>query len=94
MRAGPNPFVQRTRAIGDSLMKAGFTAGSDFWQCDGQFSSNVDILPHAKRHAENYNALFCDGHVSAMLPEVLFDPSKAAAMWNYDHQPHAELWSP
>ena len=81
-------------AMGDSLMKAGFTAGSDFWQCGGRYSSQIAHLPYALRHGKSYNALFCDGHVSAMLPEVLFAPSKTAAMWNYDHQPHSELWSP
>ena len=81
-------------AIGDTLMKAGFTAGSDLWQCGGLFSSEVARLPYASRQIKNYNALFCDGHVSAVRPDVLFDPSKSAAMWNYDHQPHTELWTP
>ena len=44
------------------------------------------------RHGKNYNQLFCDGHVSAMDPWVLFDPTKTASMWNYDHQPHPEWW--
>jgi prepilin-type N-terminal cleavage/methylation domain-containing protein/prepilin-type processing-associated H-X9-DG protein len=46
------------------------------------------------RHGKTYNLLFCDGHVTAMNPWVLFDPSKTAAMWNADHQPHPELWVP
>jgi prepilin-type processing-associated H-X9-DG protein len=44
------------------------------------------------RHGKNYNQLFCDGHVSSMRPWVLFNPTNTAAMWNYDHQPHPELW--
>ena len=40
------------------------------------------------------NQLYCDGHVSAINPEALFNPSNTAAMWNYDHQPHPELWWP
>jgi prepilin-type processing-associated H-X9-DG protein len=81
-------------AIGDSLMKAGVQGGYDLWQCGGRFASNVAALPYVLRHERNYNALFCDGHVSAMSPEVLFNPSKTAALWNYDHQPHPELWTP
>jgi prepilin-type N-terminal cleavage/methylation domain-containing protein/prepilin-type processing-associated H-X9-DG protein len=46
------------------------------------------------RHGKNYNQLFCDGHVSAMDPWVLFDPTKTGTMWNYDHQPHPEWWLP
>jgi len=47
-----------------------------------------------KRHGKNYNQLFCDGHVAAMSPFILFNPTNTAPMWNYDHQPHPELWSP
>ena len=46
------------------------------------------------RHGKNYNQLFCDGHVSAMNPWVLFNPTNTARMWNYDHEPHPELWPP
>lgn len=48
----------------------------------------------AVRHGKNYNASFCDGHVSEMDPSVLYNPTNSAAMWNYDHQPHPELWYP
>jgi prepilin-type processing-associated H-X9-DG protein len=44
------------------------------------------------RHGKNYNQLFCDGHVSSMSPWVLFNPTNTAPLWNYDHQPHPELW--
>ncbi|MBI3851544.1 MAG: prepilin-type N-terminal cleavage/methylation domain-containing protein [Verrucomicrobia bacterium] len=47
-----------------------------------------------ERHGKNYNQLFCDGHVAAMNPWVLFNPTNTAPMWNYDHQPHPELWMP
>ena len=46
------------------------------------------------RHGKSYNQLFCDGHVAAMDPWVLFNPTNTAAMWNSDHQPHPELWRP
>lgn len=47
-----------------------------------------------KRHGKNYNQLYCDGHVGAMDPRILFNPTNSAALWNYDHEPHPELWSP
>jgi prepilin-type processing-associated H-X9-DG protein/prepilin-type N-terminal cleavage/methylation domain-containing protein len=46
------------------------------------------------RHGKNYNQAFCDGHVAAMSPEVLFNPTNSAPNWNYDHEPHQELWMP
>jgi prepilin-type processing-associated H-X9-DG protein/prepilin-type N-terminal cleavage/methylation domain-containing protein len=46
------------------------------------------------RHGKNYNVAFCDGHVAAMSPWLLFNPTNTARMWNYDHQPHPELWVP
>jgi len=46
------------------------------------------------RHGKNYNQLFCDGHVGALNPSFLFNPTNSAAMWNNDHQPHRELWYP
>jgi hypothetical protein len=45
-----------------------------------------------RRHGKNYNQLFCDVHVSAMNPWVLFNPTNTASMWNYDHEPHPESW--
>jgi prepilin-type N-terminal cleavage/methylation domain-containing protein/prepilin-type processing-associated H-X9-DG protein len=48
----------------------------------------------APRHGKNYNQFFCDGHVAAMSPWVLFNPTNSASMWNSDHKPHPELWFP
>jgi prepilin-type processing-associated H-X9-DG protein len=48
--------------------------------------------PLPQRHGKNYNQLFCDGHVASMNPWLLFNPTNTASMWNYDHQPHPELW--
>ena len=45
-----------------------------------------------KRHGKKYNQLYCDGHVDAMDPKILFNPTNSAALWNYDHEPHPELW--
>jgi prepilin-type N-terminal cleavage/methylation domain-containing protein/prepilin-type processing-associated H-X9-DG protein len=44
------------------------------------------------RHGKNYNQLLCDGHVSSMRTSIFFNPTNSAQMWNYDHQPHPELW--
>jgi prepilin-type N-terminal cleavage/methylation domain-containing protein/prepilin-type processing-associated H-X9-DG protein len=46
------------------------------------------------RHGKTYNQVFCDGHVTGMDPWVLFNPTNTARMWNYDHEPHPELWVP
>jgi prepilin-type N-terminal cleavage/methylation domain-containing protein/prepilin-type processing-associated H-X9-DG protein len=81
-------------AIGDSLMRVGTFGGSDDWRCGGPFSSALAASPYVLRHGKNYNQLYCDGHISAMSPSILFDPSKTAPLWNYDHQPHPELWKP
>ena len=55
-----------------------------------QFSSASWAFP--ARHGKNYNQLCCDGHIEAMAPSVLFNPSRTAARWNYDNQPHPETW--
>jgi prepilin-type N-terminal cleavage/methylation domain-containing protein/prepilin-type processing-associated H-X9-DG protein len=43
-------------------------------------------------HGKNYNQVYCDGHVGAMPPSVLFNPTNTATLWNRDHQPHPEFW--
>ena len=48
--------------------------------------------PLPRRHGKTYNQLFCDGHVAALDPWLLFDPTNSAARWNRDHHPHPELW--
>jgi len=65
-----------------------------FWgMACGQLRSDPVAFDPA-RHGKTYNQLFCDGHVTGMSPWTLFDPTKTASMWNYDNQPHAELWAP
>jgi len=67
--------------------------GGDWGMLCGDLHSNsADFDP--ARHGRNYNTVFCDGHVAGMDPWVQFNPSETAPMWNYDHQPHPELWSP
>ncbi len=61
------------------------------------FHATPDADPWAfgeQRHGKSYNQLFCDGHVSALNPWLLFNPTNTAPMWNYDHEPHPELWIP
>jgi prepilin-type N-terminal cleavage/methylation domain-containing protein/prepilin-type processing-associated H-X9-DG protein len=78
-------------AMGDTLRKPGWDEGSDFWRCGNQFAAVTRyILPHGG----NYNQLLCDGHVEATKPTVLFNRPDSAAIWNRDHQPHPELWTP
>lgn len=81
-------------AIGDSLMKVGMDGAQDVWVCHNVFGGDLVAAPYVLGHGKNYNQLLCDGHVAAMSPWVLFSPSNTAAMWNYDHQPHPELWTP
>jgi len=47
-----------------------------------------------QRHGTTYNQLFCDNHIAALNPWVLFNPTNTAALWNRDHQPHPEVWIP
>ncbi len=77
-------------AIGDSKFTAQILGGDDLWRCLDDSPITQYIFPHGR----NYNQLYCDGHVAAMSPSILFDPAKSAALWNYDHQPHSELWTP
>jgi prepilin-type N-terminal cleavage/methylation domain-containing protein/prepilin-type processing-associated H-X9-DG protein len=67
----------------------GGAGGWDYLEC-GLNSRSTPFDP--RRHGKNYNQLFCDGHVAALNPMVLFNPTNTALMWNYDHQPHPETW--
>ncbi len=83
-------------AIGESRWKEqgsqGTEGGHDYMFC-GIFRVNRGFMAFdPKRHGRTYNQLFCDGHVQAMSPWILFNPTNTAAMWNYDHQPHPEFW--
>ena len=81
--------------IGEARWKAqdnDLPGGHDFMQCGGTTVNRGPWAFDPARHGKNYNQLFCDGHVGAMSPWVLFNPTNTAAMWNYDHQPHPEFW--
>jgi prepilin-type N-terminal cleavage/methylation domain-containing protein/prepilin-type processing-associated H-X9-DG protein len=79
-------------AIGESrfMKQPGIVNSADC--VDGMFCGYLRIEPPTARHGEKYNQLFCDGHVAAMSPWILFNPTNTGAMWNNDHQPHRESW--
>ena len=86
-------------AIGESRWKPGNPAqkgGLDIMQCGliygPAWANKGPWAFDPARHGKSYNQLFCDGHVSTMSPWVLFNPTNAASIWNYDHQPHTEVW--
>jgi prepilin-type processing-associated H-X9-DG protein len=83
-------------AIGESRFLKGAVGQEPGGLCDMQCGMlSVSLLAFdPARHGKTYNQLFCDGHVAALNPFVLFNPTNTAPMWNYDHQPHPELWSP
>ncbi len=83
-------------AIGESRFLKGaadqYPGGLSDMQCGMLSVSQFAFNP--ARHGKTYNQFFCDGHVAALNPSILFNPTNSAARWNYDHQPHPELWSP
>jgi len=87
---GESRFLTADKVIvGTSSFGPG-PGGDDTLRCGIRFPTEPPFDP--ARHGKNYNQLFCDGHVSSMRPLVLFNPTNTASMWNYDHQPHSELW--
>ena len=89
-------------AIGESRFLSAQVNGISGGHCEmtcGLLSWNIGRGPmefafDPARHGKNYNQLFCDGHVTAINPWILFNPTNTAAMWNYDHEPHPEFWTP
>ena len=83
-------------SIGESrfLLNPAKEQAGGFWgMVCGRLHADAEAFDPA-RHGRKYNQAFCDGHVSGMNPWVLFDPTKTAVFWNYDHEPHPELWTP
>jgi prepilin-type N-terminal cleavage/methylation domain-containing protein/prepilin-type processing-associated H-X9-DG protein len=89
--------IGESRFLNSKVNGMGFgglaSLGGGWGMTCGQFRSKRYAFDPA-RHGKNYNQLFCDGHVDAMNPWVLFNPTNTARMWNYDHEPHPELWPP
>lgn len=63
------------------------------WQLipSGLNPKNTEAKPP---HADGYNLLFVDAHVSLVKRRDYLFPPRAAQNWNRDNQPHPELWSP
>jgi len=83
-------------SLGESRfrLKPGTKQAGGFWgMVCGRLHAEAEAFDPT-RHGKNYNQGFCDGHVSGMNPWVLFNPTNTGVMWNYDHQPHPELWTP
>src|ERR1039457_2145740 len=97
-----SPRRPRIPAVSEAKVKAPsemFAVGESRWMqaagvinnvdcVDGMFCGYLGKLPLLARHGKNYNQLFCDGHVGAMSPWRLFNPTNTAPLWNSDHQPH------
>ena len=48
----------------------------------------------APAHAQGYNILFADRHVSLVKRSDYLYPPRTAHSWNRDNQPHSEAWAP
>lgn len=85
-------------AIGESRLVNTTTTGASSREYEGY----DEMLPgtpsvgesrlNPLRHGKNYNQLFCDGHIEAIPPMILFNVTNNAVRWNNDHQPHSETW--
>jgi prepilin-type N-terminal cleavage/methylation domain-containing protein len=79
-------FRRETKAQNDLDCVAGMFCGYT------QYPKTGFPISFPARHGKNYNELFCDGHIAAQDPLILYDPHQTAVLWNNDHQPHADLW--
>jgi prepilin-type N-terminal cleavage/methylation domain-containing protein/prepilin-type processing-associated H-X9-DG protein len=73
--------------------------GEDFMVCEPINPLSSGIVSYSQtqappQHGQNFNVLFCDGHVKAIKTNDLFNPTNTAIYWNNDHQPHPETWVP
>jgi prepilin-type N-terminal cleavage/methylation domain-containing protein/prepilin-type processing-associated H-X9-DG protein len=82
-------------AFYDSRVTDRFAVGTSLgW---GGTSYDIWISPGATeyqrfRHGNNYNAAYCDGHVSSVRREDLKDPRQTWRNWNRDQVAHSEGW--
>jgi prepilin-type N-terminal cleavage/methylation domain-containing protein/prepilin-type processing-associated H-X9-DG protein len=90
-------------AIGESRMFTNFSALGYFpmpngFGWDQMYAGQLYDADHQylysfpRRHGQNYNQLLCDGHVVAMEPLKLHNPTNSAVFWNNDHREHREWW--
>jgi prepilin-type N-terminal cleavage/methylation domain-containing protein len=85
-----------TFCVGESRLNAVFAStptvlGGNDWMFNLAFRDQTSSQ-YPPRHGKNYSQLCCDGHVEAIDPSILFSPTRTAARWNYDGQPHPETW--
>ncbi len=79
-------------AIADSRLSSWLTPTPPWPGFDGMaLGPSATFDPYPPRHGRKYNVLCCDGHVEAVAPSLLYS-TRTAARWNYDDQPHPELW--
>ncbi len=63
---------------GSSVVGPSSPAGAGFDYLILDFPVRSSGLSHPPRHEKNYNMLFCDGHVSASDPKVMYSTTSAA----------------
>ncbi len=85
----------RVRNTGGDL--PGQWGGEDYMACEptSPFSSGNLLYSQTQappQHGQNFNLLFCDGHVKPVDRLQLFNPTNTGIYWNNDHQPHPETW--
>jgi prepilin-type N-terminal cleavage/methylation domain-containing protein len=54
------------------------------------YGGNMVATP--PQHRTAFNVVSCDSHVAAVPLSDLFNATNTAVHWNFDHQPHPELW--
>jgi prepilin-type processing-associated H-X9-DG protein len=87
--------------IGDTriLVAAGVWAVQDGIALNGTgiddltCGTNQGAAAYGSRHGQDYNVVFCDGHIKRINPTLLFNPAQTATQWNNDHKPHPETWN-
>ena len=80
-----------SRVYFSSSVETGLNGFTQDQMLCGLFSGDMP-LTHPARHGSRYNVVFCDTHVEAFNPLVLFNTTNSARLWNRDNQPHPEAW--
>ncbi len=87
-------------ALGDANLWSGVRADGTRWLFGDEVLTPDRIgrkayhLDEKKRHGGRFNLLFVDGHVEAVKWQKFYEPSdEARRRWNYDNEPHADLWN-
>ena len=88
--------ISDARVRNTSGVLPGHWEGEDYMNCELTITSPVgDSQTQAPpQHGQNFNLLFCDGHVKPVNRLQLFNPTNTGIYWNNDHEPHPETWAP